>query len=77
MPEIRYNCGKMKIMCKELHALKDYFGPTMRSKYENCFSLNSCYFIRTMVQVYKSGIDLTFNVAMVTKWPPNRIKIGN
>ena len=43
MPEIRYNCGKMKIMCKELRALKDYFGPTMRSKYENCFSLNSSY----------------------------------
>ena len=42
--------------------------PPMRSKNEIRFSPNSSYwFIRTMTQVYKSDISLTFTVAMVTK----------
>ena len=53
---------------KELHALRGYFGPPMRPKIEIPFSPNSSYwFIRTMTQVYKSDISLTFTVAMVTK----------
>ena len=40
----------------------------MRQKNEIRFSPNSSdKFIRTMVQVYKSGINLTFTDAMVTK----------
>ena len=40
----------------------------MRPKTEIRFSLNSSYwFIRTMTQVYKSDISLTFTVAMVTE----------
>ena len=39
----------------------------MRPKIEIHFSPNSSYqFIRTMAQVYKSDISLTFTVAMVT-----------
>ena len=39
----------------------------MRPKKENCFSPNSSYYFnRTMVQVYKYGINLTLTVAMVT-----------
>ena len=53
---------------KGVRALRDYFGPSMRPKNEIRFSLNSSYwFIRTMTQVYKSDISLTFTVAMVTK----------
>ena len=49
-------------------ALRGYFGPPMRPKHEIHFSPNSSYkFIRTMVQVNKSDISLTFTVAMVTK----------
>ena len=40
----------------------------MRPKNEIRFSPNSSYwFIRTMTQVYKTGISLTFTFAMVTK----------
>ena len=40
----------------------------MRPKNEIHFSPNSSYkFIRTMTQVYKSDISLTFTIAMVTK----------
>ena len=54
--------------CEELRALRGYFGPPMRLKNENCFSPNSSYqFIRTMAQVYNSGIILTFTIAMITK----------
>ena len=53
---------------KELRALRGYFGPPMRPKNEIRFSPNSSYrFIRTMTQVYKYDISLTFTVAMVTK----------
>ena len=53
---------------KELRALRGIFGPPMRPKNEIRFSSNSSYkFIRTMAQVYKSDISLTFTVAMVTK----------
>ena len=52
-------------LIKELRALRGYFGPPMRPKNEICFSFNSSYsFIRTMTQVYKSDISLTFTVAM-------------
>ena len=51
-----------------VRALRGYFGPPMRPKNEICFSPNSSYwFIRTITQVYKSDISLTFTVAMVTK----------
>ena len=30
-----------------------------------------------MAQVYKSDISLTLTIAMVTKWPPKMLKIGN
>ena len=53
---------------KELRALRGYFGPPMRPKNEIRFSPNSSHwYIRTMTQVYKSDISLTFTVAMVTK----------
>ena len=53
---------------KELRALRGYFSPPMRPKNEIRFSPNSSYwFFRTMTQVYKSDISLTFTVAMVTK----------
>ena len=52
---------------KELRALRGYFGPPMRPKNAIRFSPNSSYwFIRTMPQVYKSGISLTFTIVMVT-----------
>ena len=55
---------------KQLHALRGYFAPPhppMRPKNEIRFSPNSSYwFIRTMTQVYKSDISLTFTAAMVT-----------
>ena len=53
---------------KGVCALRGYFGPPMRPKNEISFSPNSSYwFIRTMTQVYKSEISLTFTVAKVTK----------
>ena len=53
---------------KGVCALRGYFGPPMRPKKEIRFSLNSSYwFVRTMTQVYKSDISLTFTAAMVTK----------
>ena len=57
-----------KSSVKGVRALRGYFGPPMRPKNEIRFSLNSPYWlIRTMTQVYKSDISLTFTVAMVTK----------
>ena len=53
---------------KELRALRGSFVPPRRPKNEIRFSSNSYYwFIRTMNQVYKSDISLTFTFAMVTK----------
>ena len=53
---------------KGVRALRGYFGPPMRQKNEIRFSPNSSYWLtRTMTQVYKSDISLTFAVAMVTK----------
>ena len=53
---------------KEVRALRGYFGPPLRPKHDIRFSQNSSYlYIRTMGQVYKSDISLTFTVAMVTK----------
>ena len=55
-------------MRKGVRALRGYFGPPMRPKNESRFSPNFSYwFIRTMTQVYKSNINLTVTVAMVTK----------
>ena len=60
-----------KTVTKELRALRSYFGPPMRPKIEIRFPPNSSYELsRTMVQVYKSDVSLTFTVAMVKKWPP-------
>ena len=54
---------------KGVRALRGYFAPPpppMRPQNEIRFSPNSSYrFIRTMTQVYKSDISLTFTVAMV------------
>ena len=59
---------KSPFWIKELRALRGYFGPPMRPKYENRFTPNSSYrFIRTMTRMYKSDISLTFTIAMVTK----------
>ena len=56
-----------RISIKELRALRGYFGPPRRPKKEIRFHQNSSFwFIRTMTQVYKSDISLTFTVAMVT-----------
>ena len=53
---------------KGVRALRGYFGPPKRPKNEIRFSPNSSYrFMRTMTQVYKSDISLTFTVAMVIK----------
>ena len=53
---------------KERRALRGYFGPPMMPKNEIPFSPNSSYCLfRTMTQVYKSDISLTFTDAMVTK----------
>ena len=56
------------IELKLVRALRGYFGPPMRPKNENCFSLvSSYYFVRTLAQVLKSGIDSIFTIAKVTK----------
>ena len=61
-------CVRFVQTLKELRALRGYFGPPMRPKNEIHFSPNSSYwFIRTMTQVYKSDICLTFTVAMEAK----------
>ena len=54
---------------KGVRALRGYSPPPpMRPKHEKCFSQISSYsFIRTIAQVYKSGIASIFTVAMVTK----------
>ena len=60
--------AKMNFSRKELRALTGYFGTPMRPNNEIRFSPNSSYsFMRTLVQVYKSDISLTFTVAMVTE----------
>ena len=44
---------------------------------KRCFSPISYWFIRTIAQVLKSGINLTFTVAIVTEnGHQNRLKIG-
>ena len=59
---------KARLVVQGVCALRGYFGPPMRPKNEIRFSPKSSYwFIRTMTQVYKPGISLTFNVAMVSK----------
>ena len=56
-----------EIISKELHLFRGYVGPTMRPKNKSCFSqIYSYYFIRTIAQVLKSDINLTYTVAMVT-----------
>ena len=61
-------CLLTECIFKGVRALRGYFGPPMRPKNEIRFSLNSSYwFIRTMTQVYKSDMSLTFTVAMGTK----------
>ena len=46
--------------------------PPYEAKNEMRFSPNSSYqFVRTMTQVYKSNINLTFTVATVTKMAAN------
>ena len=55
-----------------IRALRGYFAPPppppMRPKNENWFSqVSSNKFIRTIAQVYKSGIGSIFTIAMVTK----------
>ena len=68
----------MKMKTKLLSALRGYFAPPpppIRSKHEIRFSPNSSYlFIRTMAQVCKSDISLSFTFAIVTKMDT---KIGN
>ena len=65
---VRQYTKEIAALSKGLRALRGYFGPPMRSKNEIRFSPNSfCWFIRTMTQVYKSDISLTFTVAMVKK----------
>ena len=54
----------MNAKTKELRALRDYFGPPMRLKSEYC--LLQFLLIKTIAQVQKSGVNLTFTVAMVT-----------
>ena len=57
-----------KLVFERGTCIKRLFWPPMRPKNEISFSQNSSYwFIRTMTQVYKSEISLTFTVAMVTK----------
>ena len=57
---------------KELRALRGYFGPPLMPKNEIRFSPNASI-IRTMAQVYKSDISLTFTIARVAKMA---VKIG-
>ena len=67
---VPYCCNRDSL--KEPRALR----PPYESKNEIRFSPNSSYkSIRTMAQVYKSYISLTLTVAMVTKCPPNRLKV--
>ena len=48
----------------------DYLAP-FEAKRSCVSSISSDWFIRTMAQVYKFGIYVTFRVAIVTeKWPP-------
>ena len=50
--------------CKELRALRGYLnGPPMRLKIEIVFH----QFLRMIAKVSKTGINLTFTIAMVTK----------
>ena len=53
---------------KGVRALRGCFVPPMRSKNKSGSSQVSSYlFIRTIAKVLKSGIDLSFMVAIVTK----------
>ena len=58
----------MQMILKGVRALRGYFSSPMKSKNKSCSSQVSFYYIiRTKAKVQRSGIYLTFTVAMVTK----------
>ena len=63
---------------KEPRALSRFFGPPLKPKNGSCITpISSDCFIRSITQMFKCSIYLTFTVAIVTEnGRRNRLKIG-